>query len=103
MTYVDGAAANYVKGCAFGYASSCAANNFKFNTNSTTAKEIANFKPATDTLTVKSNLNGGSWSTGSVAAACPLDGLGNRLCNFGSGMTVKLTGVTASLSHIVID
>ncbi len=101
-TFSDGAGTNYMKGGG-------TANNFKFNIASAKTTEIANFNPATDHLTVKSNLNGNGITTAAgVYATCSVAG-GKTTCNLGTGnKTITLDGLTSNIgpsgsNRIVID
>ncbi len=101
-TFNDNVGNNYMKGGG-------TLNNFKFNTVGGGTTEIANFNPATDTLTVKTNLNGNGITTAAgVYGTCSVAG-GKTTCNLGTGnKVVTLDGLTSNIgpsgsNRIVMD
>jgi hypothetical protein len=60
------------------------------------------FRPGTDTLKIKTNLDGSGVTTAAqFATLCAVTG-GDTVCNLGGGNTITLKGVTSSITSSVV-
>jgi hypothetical protein len=94
--FLDDTGNNYMVGSPSG-----GVNTFKFgqnNVNNSGQDTVKNFRPGTDSIVIKTNLDGSGVTTpAGVAALCAASGA-NTVCSFGGGNTITILGQTSPAS-----